>query len=138
MFSITTEAINSDDLRKKLENSQAGAFVCFEGWVRNHNEGKGVLRLEYESYENLANSEGKKIIEEAKAKFDIHDALAVHRTGKLEISEMAVWVGVISSHRKESFQACEFIIDEIKARVPIWKKEFYNDGNDEWIAQHNE
>jgi molybdopterin synthase catalytic subunit len=133
MFSISNTTINSEELRKKMFNASAGAFVCFEGWVRNHNEGKEVLLLEYEAYEKLAINEAKKIFEEAKSKFDIYDIICVHRVGSLEIGDIAVWVGVNSAHRGASFDACEYIIDNIKVRLPIWKKEHYIDGNSGWV-----
>jgi molybdopterin synthase catalytic subunit len=107
--------------------------VTFDGWVRNENEGRQVLRLEYESYEAMALKEGEKIIAEAHEKFPIIDAVCVHRGGLLEIGDIAVWVGVSSAHRGEAFDACRYIIDEIKHRTPIWKKEFYVDGDSGWV-----
>jgi molybdopterin synthase catalytic subunit len=92
-----------------------------------------VLRLEYEAYEPLAVSEAQKIFAEAKQKFPYLQAHCVHRTGLLEIGDCAVWVGVSSPHRDEAFRACRFIIDEVKVRLPIWKKEHYADGNSGWV-----
>lgn len=133
MFNISNNPINSEELRKKMSNFSAGAFVCFEGWVRNYNEGKEVLLLEYEAYEKLALNEANKIFDEAKNKFDIYDIVCVHRIGSLEIGDIAVWVGVNSAHRGASFDACEYVIDNIKVRLPIWKKEHYIDGNSGWV-----
>jgi molybdopterin synthase catalytic subunit len=130
---ITTEVIRPDSLRDGLVDDAAGAYTSFEGWIRNVNEGKDVLRLEYESYEPLAVSEGQSVVEEAIAKFSVLNAQCVHRVGLLEIGECAVWVGVSSGHRDEAFKACRFIIDEIKIRLPIWKKEHYVDGNSGWV-----
>jgi len=130
---ISTIAIRPDELRDDLIDAAAGAYTSFEGWIRNVNEGKQVLRLEYESYEPLAITEGQKVIEEAIAKFSVLNARCVHRVGLLEIGECAVWVGVSSGHRDEAFKACRFIIDEIKVRLPIWKKEHYVDGNSGWV-----
>lgn len=105
----------------------------FEGWVRNENEGRAVRRLEYEVYEPLAIVEGEKVLQEAKDQFPHIDALCVHRSGLLEIGDCAVWVGVSAAHRDEAFKACRYIIDEIKTRLPIWKKEHYVDGDSGWV-----
>ena len=130
---ISDRAIKPDKLREALTDEAAGGYVAFEGWIRNENEGQEVLRLEYEIYGPLAIKEGKKIIEEAEAKYPIQHADCVHREGLLEIGECAVWVGVTSAHRDEAFAACRFIIDEIKTRLPIWKKEFYVNGDSGWV-----
>jgi len=132
MFSLSTQPIDADALKQMVNTPQAGAYVAFEGWVRDHNEGQRVSALEYEAYEELAVKEGNKILGEAK-RFDILKAYCVHRTGALEIGDMAVMVVVSSAHRKEAFRACEFIIDEIKKRVPIWKRETYADGTANWV-----
>ena len=92
-----------------------------------------MLRLEYEVYAPLAVKEGAKIIEETMAKFPIVRADCVHREGLLEIGECAVWVGVASAHRDEAFAACRYIIDEIKLRLPVWKKEHYVNGDSGWV-----
>jgi molybdopterin synthase catalytic subunit len=134
MFRLTNQAIEVAAFRAELENDAAGACVTFEGIVRNHNDGRSVLRLEYEAYPALANKEGEAILREALQKFDILGATCVHRTGALEIGGMAVWVGVVSAHRGEAFDACRFIIDTVKHRVPIWKREFYADGSVEWVG----
>ncbi|MCD6025470.1 MAG: molybdopterin-converting factor chain 2 [Fibrobacteria bacterium] len=133
MFRLTSEPIDSAGLRAALENPACGACVAFEGLVRNHNEGRTVLRLEYEAYGALAVKEGEAIVREARAKFRIEEAACVHRTGLLEIGDMAVWVGVASAHRGEAFKACAWIIDTVKQRVPIWKREHYADGTDQWV-----
>jgi molybdopterin synthase catalytic subunit len=133
MMSMTTASIDPAALRAELFDPGAGAYCGFEGWIRNQNEGKAVQRLEYEAYEPLAISEGKKIIEEAQERFPHLHAHCVHRTGMLEIGECAVWVGVSSPHRDEAFQACRYIIDQVKVRLPIWKKEHYVDGHSGWV-----
>ncbi len=130
---ISDCTIEPDKLREALTDDAAGGYVAFEGWIRNENEGQEVLRLEYEVYGPLAITEGNKVIEEAKAKFPIQQADCVHREGLLEIGECAVWVGVTSAHRDEAFAACRFIIDEVKTRLPIWKKEFYVNGDSGWV-----
>ena len=140
MFSITENPIETS--KEELSNPSAGAWVSFEGWVRNHNEGKDVTSLEYEAYPELANKEGDRILNEASDKFEILGSKCVHRTGHLQIGEIAVVVSVIAKHRDAAFEACRYIIDEVKARVPIWKKEHYVDGDSGWVrcehcAGHN-
>ena len=130
---ITDKAIRPDELRETLTDDGAGGYVAFEGWIRNENEGEAVLRLEYEVYQPLAIKEGEKVIAEAREKFPILHAECVHREGLLEIGECAVWVGVTSAHRDEAFAACRYIIDEVKIRLPIWKKEYYVNGDSGWV-----
>jgi molybdopterin synthase catalytic subunit len=120
-------------LRSNLLRAEAGAYASFEGWVRNHNDGRAALGLRYEAYAALAEVEGAKIVEEALAKFAITDAACVHRVGDLEVGDLAVWVGVSAAHRDAAFSACRWIIDEVKARVPIWKHERYADGDAAWL-----
>ena len=133
MVVVTSETIDPDVLRRQLFDSGAGAYCGFEGWVRNRNDGHDVLRLEYEAYEPLAVSEGEKIIAEAAAKYPHLHAHCVHRTGMLDIGDCAVWVGVSSPHRDEAFLACRYIIDAVKVRLPIWKKEYYVNGDSGWV-----
>ena len=133
MFRFTREAIDPAAFRPLLDDPAAGGYASFEGWVRNHNEGRSVLRLEYEAYESLGVKEGERIVAEAAARFPIIRAACVHRIGPLAIGDMAVWVGVSAAHRDAAFAACRYIIDETKARVPIWKKEHYAAGDSGWI-----
>ena len=133
MIAISDKTIDPDALRRELFDPAAGAYCSFEGWVRNLNEGQTVLRLEYEVYAPLAISEGQKVLAEAQEKFPHLHAYCIHREGLLQIGDCAVWVGVSSPHRDEAFQACRFIIDEVKHRLPIWKKEHYVDGNSGWV-----
>ena len=132
-FKISDQPIQSDPLRQEVLDDAAGGFVSFEGWVRNHNEGQAVNGLEYSAYVPLAEKEGVRIIEEAKERFDIAAAACVHRVGILEISDMAMWVGVSSAHRGAAFEAARYIIDEVKDRVPIWKREHYVNGATTWV-----
>jgi adenylyltransferase/sulfurtransferase len=101
--------------------------------VRDHNEGRSVARLEYEAFEDLAVKEGERIVAEAAARFDVKHAACVHRVGSLGIGDLAVWVGVSAVHRGEAFAACRYIIDAVKYRLPIWKKEHYTDGDSGWV-----
>jgi molybdopterin synthase catalytic subunit len=132
-FRFTETAIDTDFARSELLDAGAGGYVSFEGWVRDHNEGQEVTRLEYEAFQELAVKEGERILAEALRRFPVTHALCIHRVGTLELSDMAVWVGVSSVHRGEAFDACRFIIDEVKHRVPIWKKEHYRSGDSGWV-----
>lgn len=132
-FLIAHDTIDREAARRMLEAPGCGACVLFEGWVRDHNEGRAVERLEYEVYEPLAIKEGNAIIAEARRRWAIGNALCIHRSGPLELTDLAVLVGVASAHRDEAFAAARFIIDEAKRRLPIWKKEFYSDGAVEWV-----
>ena len=137
MFKLSAEPIVTEELSASLTDVRSGAKVCFEGIVRNHNDGLDVLALEYEAYEELVCSEAELILQETRSRFDIYKVICVHRTGKLWVGETAVWVGVLSAHRDEAFQACRFVIDEVKARLPIWKREEYVSGLSTWVnCQH--
>ncbi|MBT8085065.1 MAG: molybdenum cofactor biosynthesis protein MoaE [Woeseia sp.] len=133
MMQMTASAIDPQSLREKLFDPQAGGFASFEGWIRNHNDGHVVTRLEYEAYEPLAIREGAQVIREAQERFDILSACCVHRSGLLEIGECAVWVGVSAAHRDAAFLACRYVIDQVKVRLPIWKKEHYANGTSGWV-----
>lgn len=133
MFYLTSEKIHRDGVIQSLQNDQAGALVLFEGWVRNHNEGKKVASLEYQIYEELAQKEGEKILKEARHRFQLHQITCTHRFGHLALGEMAVIVAATASHREDAFQATRYVIDEIKRRLPIWKKEHYLDQQAEWV-----
>jgi molybdopterin synthase catalytic subunit len=137
-FWFTHAPINSQQLNESLNEPSVGAVVVFEGRVRNHNQDREVTLLEYEAYERLANKEAEKIIQEAYEKFSVVKACCVHRLGKLTVGESAVWVGVSAAHRDGAFQACRYIIDQVKARLPIWKKETYTDGSSGWIMCEEE
>jgi molybdopterin synthase catalytic subunit len=133
MFAISASPIDTAALRASLSDPHAGACAVFEGWVRDHNDGRPVHGLRYEAYVELAEAEGARILGEARTRFDIVKACAVHRIGDLELGELAVWVGVTAAHRDAAFGACRWIIDEVKSRVPIWKHERYADGGAGWL-----
>jgi len=132
-FRITDQPIEEALLLRELEDPDSGGIVTFMGRVRNRNRGREVSSLEYEAYPELAEKEGLRILEEAAENWIIRRALAAHRTGSLRIGEPAVWIGVAAAHRTDAFAACQYIIDKIKVRVPIWKKEHYVDGESEWV-----
>jgi sulfur-carrier protein adenylyltransferase/sulfurtransferase len=132
-FRFSSSPLDPAELQRGLRDHSCGGFAAFEGWVRNHNEGHAVTRLEYEAFEELAEKEGARIVQAAMAKFGVTRATCVHRIGSLAIGDVAVWVGVSAAHRDEAFRACRFIIDEVKHRVPIWKKEHYVNGDSGWV-----
>lgn len=133
MFSLSKKPINASTLKSKVTNDKSGGFACFEGWVRNHNHNKSVTQLHYEAHEKLAIEVGQSIINDALKRFAINEAVCCHRIGELKIGDMAIWVGVSADHRKAAFEACEFILNQTKANVPIWKNEFYTDGESGWV-----
>lgn len=133
VFRLSAAPLDPSALQAALADPRAGACVTFEGWVRDHNEGRPVHSLEYEAYAELAEKEGQRVVEEATARFAVQAIHAVHRTGHLRIGDLAVWVGVSAAHRAAAFDACRYVIDELKARLPIWKKEHYANGTSEWI-----
>jgi molybdopterin synthase catalytic subunit len=133
VFSISAMPIDIASLRRDLEAARAGAVVCFEGRVRDHNDGRAVDGLSYQAYVELAEAEGRRIVEEARAKFAVEHIVCVHRIGDLGLGDVAVWAGVSAGHRAAAFDACRYVIDQVKARVPIWKREHYVEGASEWL-----
>lgn len=136
-FLLSGSTIDGAAEKRALDDASAGACVIFEGWVRDHNDGRKVHRLDYQAYAALAHNEGEAILSEALAKFALRGARAIHRTGSLAIGDLAVWVGVSADHRDAAFAACRWIIDEIKLRVPIWKNEHYANGESGWLHPDN-
>ena len=132
-FEFTPAAIDAAALAAPLAAESAGGFASFEGRVRDRNEGRSVTGLDYEAYEELALAEGARIVEAARARHGAISARCVHRLGSLAVGDVAVWVGVASAHRAEAFAACREIIDAIKHRLPIWKREHYADGSRQWV-----
>lgn len=132
-FRFSDTPLLGSQLQHAMHDAACGGFACFEGWVRNHNEGHAVTRLEYEAFVALAEKEGARIVQEAIDRFGVARAACVHRIGALSIGDVAVWVGASAPHRDEAFRACRFIIDEVKQRLPIWKKEHYVNGDSGWV-----
>jgi len=117
-----------------LEDLSCGGLCVFEGRVRTHNEGKAVLSLAYECYEPMALRQLARLREEAVRRWDLGRAVLAHRLGAIPIGEAAVWIGVAAAHRAEAFEACRFLIDEVKLKVPIWKREVYHSGAVAWVG----
>jgi MoaE-MoaD fusion protein len=125
---VTREKIDSAATLDLIKHPEDGAAVLFEGVVRNHSRGRRTVFLEYEAYEQMALKQLESLIEESLRKFQIRDAIIVHRIGRLEIGETSVLVVVASAHRAAAFDACHWLIDTLKRTVPIWKKEHFEDG----------
>ena len=133
MAYLTQEPILLGDLVTQVQSAERGGVACFLGCVRNHHGGREVLRLDYEAYEPMAEAECARIVAEAESRWQAAVALR-HRLGQLAIGEVAVAVVAASAHRDEAFVACRHVIEELKRRVPIWKREFYADGTVGWVG----
>src|SRR5262249_25607453 len=125
---IVRQRIVPHDIVPRLERPEDGAIVIFDGTVRNHSRGRRTLYLDYDAYEEMALKEMRSLADEARRKFAIRNVALVHRLGRLEIGESSVLIAVFSSHRAAAFEACRWLIDTLKKTVPIWKKEFFEDG----------
>jgi len=132
-FEFAPTPIDAVRCAEPLASPAAGGFAVFEGRVRDVNEGRTVTSLEYEAFEALAVAEGARIVADAVRRHGATLARCVHRTGRLAVGDVAVWVGVSAPHRAEAFAACREIIDAVKHRLPIWKKEHYADGDSGWV-----
>ena len=129
-WKIGKESVNSV-LRRADELS--GACLIFIGRVRADKiDGKKVKEIYYDCYDDMAEEECKKIKEEAERKFGVREVLIKHRVGRVKVGEIALFVGVISSHRKEGFSALQYVVENVKKRVPIWKKEIFQGGGERW------
>ena len=132
-FRLSATALDPAALRRPWDDTRAGACVLFEGRVRGASDGTAVTVLEYEAHEALAVAEGGRVLAEALERFGLLDAECVHRTGSLLPGDLAVWVAVNAAHRGAAFEGCRYVIDEIKARVPLWKKEHYAGAPAVWV-----
>jgi len=125
---IVRSPINTQQTLANLKHGDDGAAVVFEGVVRNQTRGRRTLYLDYEAYEEMALQQLENLASEVLQKFQIRDLAIVHRLGRLEIGETSVLVVVVSAHRGAAFDACRWVIDTLKRTVPIWKKEYFEDG----------
>lgn len=128
MYRLVREPIDIDALQRSLTRPEDGAVAIFLGTVRNNSRGKRVLFLEYQAYEAMALKKLEEVGTQAKELYSITDIAIVHRLGRLEHRDCSVAVVVTSAHRAPALEACRFAIDTLKKIVPIWKKEFYDDG----------
>jgi molybdopterin synthase catalytic subunit len=134
----TVKLVDQIDLNEAyayLSVPEAGAMNLFVGTVRNHANHKGVMKLVFEAYEPMAIKEMEKLAALAKGKWPISKLLMIHAVGEKAIGDPVVVIGVATPHRQAAFEACRFLIDELKNTVPIWKKEFYEDGSI-WVNAH--
>jgi MoaE-MoaD fusion protein len=125
---LVLDAIDVNGLMAQVRADQDGAIVTFDGVVRNESLGRQTLYLDYEAYESMAVSKMKEIAAQARENYAIHRIAMAHRLGRLEIGETSVFIAVSAPHRKAAFEACRFAIDTLKRTVPIWKKEYFDDG----------
>ncbi len=135
MIEITDKPIDVQKIIDAASSHQGGAVNVFIGTVRNQTAAKKVTKLEYEAYEPMAIAEINKIIQQADKKWKLTGWAISHRVGTLYPGDVAVAIALSTAHRKESFAACQFVIDTLKQTVPIWKKEFFEDG-DTWVSAH--
>lgn len=134
LFEVTSEALSVDSLVDLVLTSGDGAVVTFVGTVRDNHHGKKVLALEYEAYGEMAEVEMKRIGIEMIRRHGLHGIAMRHRTGKLDIGETSVIIAVSAPHRQAAFAACSEALDMLKATVPVWKKEYFEDG-EVWVGQ---
>ena len=134
---LTDSPLDLGDLVASVQSPERGGVACFLGTVRNHHGGRAVLRLEYSAYAPMVEAECGRIVAEAEARWQVAVALR-HRVGRLEIGDAAVAVAAASAHRDEAFVACRHVIEELKRRVPIWKREVFADGTVEWVGAAGE
>lgn len=133
MIELAEHEIDVGDVYRRLDDSACGAAVVFVGRVRDHHKGRGVTHIHYTAYVEMVRTEGARILNEARAQFSIRQLVIIHRVGPHTIGDVSVVVGVASVHRADSFAAAEWIMDEVKKRLPVWKEEFYTEGDCAWI-----
>lgn len=132
---ITDQIIDANEVTNLVKTDGSGAVNVFIGTVRNSTKGREVIRLEFEAYERMALKEIAKIADQARQKFNINEIAIYHRVGVLSIGDIPVVIAVSTAHRQQGFEACQYAIDTLKETVPIWKKEFFADG-EEWVSTH--
>jgi molybdopterin synthase catalytic subunit len=128
IYQLVREPIDMAALARHVRAPQDGATVTFDGFVRNQSHNRPTLYLEYEAYESMALAKMREIGAQLHEKYRIHRVAVVHRLGRLEIGETSVFIAVSAPHRAAAFDACRFAIDTLKRTVPIWKKEYFEDG----------
>ena len=128
IIQLVREPINPAGLIAHVRGASDGAISSFDGFVRDHSKNRRTLYLEYEAYESMAIAKMQEIVAQIHERFAIHRVAMVHRLGRLEIGETSVFIAVSAPHRPAAFEACRFAIDTLKRTVPIWKKEYFEDG----------
>jgi len=132
MIKIVKSTIEVETIVQSVLTPETGAVDVFIGTTRNHSNGKEVIKLDYEAYEPMALKKMEEISDETRERWDVHEVAIVHRIGEVAIGEASVVIAVSSAHREEAFTACRYVIDRLKERVPIWKREYFADGTVEW------
>jgi molybdopterin synthase catalytic subunit len=135
MIKIADQSIDIQACIDAAQSERAGAIDVFIGTVRNHNNAKEVVRLEFETYDVMAVKKMEELANKARERWDIEKIVMIHRKGVLQIGDIAVVIAVSTPHRAASFEACQWLIDTLKTVVPIWKKEIY-EGGEEWLEAH--
>ena len=133
MFRVTTEPLDVQHVHNLVKTPADGAVVTFDGIVRDNFDGRAVRYLEYEAYAAMAEKKMAEIAEEMRNKFAVGDVAMVHRIGRLEIGESSILIAVAAPHRQPAFEACAYAMDRVKEEVPVWKKEFFADGESHWV-----
>ena len=129
---LRDEPLSVDEVRAAVADPAAGGVALFLGAVRDHDHGRGVMRLSYSAHPS-AGTELRRVAEKVAASFDVLALAAVHRVGELAVGDLAVVVAVACAHRGEAFEACRTLIDDLKHSVPIWKQQWFSDGDSEWV-----
>ncbi|MGY4688864.1 molybdenum cofactor biosynthesis protein MoaE [Salibacterium sp. K-3] len=137
LFEITGQPIDAEDVAAKVKRPEAGAVVTFSGTVREWTNGRRTLKLKYEAYHSMAVKQLEAVGREAEEKWPDILTAATHRTGELKITDTAVVIAVSSPHRRSAYEASEYMIERIKEIVPIWKKEYWEDGT-AWVGDQLE
>jgi molybdopterin synthase catalytic subunit len=136
MFKVTMKPLSVQEVNDLVKRPTDGAVVTFDGIVRNNFAGRAVRFLEYEAYAEMAEKKMAEIGKEIRQKFSVGEIAMVHRLGRLEIGESSVVIAVAAPHRHAAFEACAYAMDRVKEAVPIWKKEFFIDGDEHWVNQN--
>lgn len=132
LIELRAEPLSVDEVRAAVADAAAGGIALFLGAVRDHDHGRGVMRLSYSAHPS-AEAELRRVAEKVAASFDVLALAAVHRVGELDVGDLAVVVAVACAHRGEAFEACRTLIDDLKHSVPIWKQQWFADGDSEWV-----
>lgn len=130
---VTTDPIDVAALLASVPSPSDGAVLVFVGVVRDENDGRTVASLEYEAYAEMAERKMREIAAEARARWSVGDVALVHRVGRLDVGEASVAIAVASPHRSEAYEASRYLIEELKRRVPVWKREGYVEGETRWV-----
>jgi molybdopterin synthase catalytic subunit len=133
MIELTHDEIDYTALTEKARSHQAGAVILFLGTVREMTAGQQTVALDYDAYPDMARAKMQEIVDEAREKWPIEGVAVVHRLGHLELGDISIAIAVACPHRHQAFDASRFLIDELKIRVPVWKKENWSDGTTEWV-----